>query len=120
MGIYDAGHVDCGGDRNTARSAVIEYRRYVDCGGDRNRRFGSAGAVTVSNTGVTSIVAGTNITISGGTGAVTINSTAGGSVTWANDLSGSTSSNQWVNSISGHAGGGGTVSVGGSANTNLV
>ncbi|MGA7121959.1 MAG: hypothetical protein WBY94_17760, partial [Polyangiaceae bacterium] len=32
----------------------------------------------------------------------------------------STSSNQWVNSISGHAGGGGTVSVGGSTNTNLV
>lgn len=78
---------------------------------------GSAWAFT---TPVTSIVAGTNITISGSTGAVTINSTAGGSVTWANDLSGSTSSNQWVNSISGHAGGGGTVSVGGSTNTNLV
>ena len=78
------------------------------------------GAAWTFTTPVTSIVAGTNITISGSTGAVTINSTAGGSVTWANDLSGSTSSNQWVNSISGHAGGGGTVSVGGSTNTNLV
>ena len=33
------------------------------------------GAVTISNTGVTSIVAGTNISISGATGAVTINAT---------------------------------------------
>src|SRR5665213_1250350 len=38
---------------------------------------GATGAVTISNTGVTSIVAGTNITISGATGAVTINSTGG-------------------------------------------
>lgn len=35
----------------------------------------------VTNTGVTSIVAGTNVTISGATGAVTINSTAGGTGT---------------------------------------
>ena len=35
---------------------------------------GATGAVTIANTGVTSIVAGTNISISGGTGAVTINS----------------------------------------------
>ena len=35
---------------------------------------GATGAVTFGNTGVTSIVAGTNVTISGGTGAVTINS----------------------------------------------
>lgn len=34
----------------------------------------------VTNTGVTSIVAGTNVTISGATGAVTINSSGGGSV----------------------------------------
>jgi hypothetical protein len=34
--------------------------------------------VVVSNTGVTSIVAGTNVTISGSTGAVTINATGGG------------------------------------------
>jgi hypothetical protein len=34
--------------------------------------------VVVSNTGVTSIVAGTNVTISGATGAVTINATGGG------------------------------------------
>jgi hypothetical protein len=33
------------------------------------------GTVTLSNTGVTSIVAGTNVTISGATGAVTINAT---------------------------------------------
>ena len=36
---------------------------------------GATGAVTIGNTGVTSIVAGTNISISGGTGAVTISST---------------------------------------------
>ena len=36
---------------------------------------GATGAVTIANTGVTSIVAGTNISISGATGAVTINST---------------------------------------------
>ena len=35
---------------------------------------GATGAVTIANTGVTSIVAGTNISISGATGAVTINS----------------------------------------------
>lgn len=40
-----------------------------------------SGAVTLENTGVTSIVAGTNITISGATGAVTINATGGGGVT---------------------------------------
>lgn len=40
---------------------------------------GATGAVTISNTGVTSIVAGTNITISGSTGAVTINASGGGS-----------------------------------------
>lgn len=40
---------------------------------------GATGAVTISNTGVTSIVAGTNITVSGSTGAVTINATGGGS-----------------------------------------
>jgi len=37
----------------------------------------AATATTASNGGVTSIVAGSNITISGGTGAVTINATAG-------------------------------------------
>jgi hypothetical protein len=36
------------------------------------------GTVTLSNTGVTSIVAGTNITVSGSTGAVTINATTSG------------------------------------------
>ncbi len=37
------------------------------------------GSVTLSNTGVTSIIAGSNITISGSAGAVTINATGGGS-----------------------------------------
>jgi hypothetical protein len=36
---------------------------------------GSTGAVTITNTGVTSIVAGTGISISGGTGAVTVSYT---------------------------------------------
>ena len=35
----------------------------------------SSGTLTITNTGVTSIVAGTNISISGATGAVTVNST---------------------------------------------
>jgi hypothetical protein len=35
---------------------------------------GATGAVTITNSGVTSIVAGTNVSISGATGAVTINS----------------------------------------------
>ena len=39
---------------------------------------GTSGSVTLSNAGVTSIVAGSNITISGSTGAVTINSSGGG------------------------------------------
>lgn len=38
----------------------------------------SGSPYSISNTGVTSIVAGTNITVSGATGAVTINSTGGG------------------------------------------
>jgi hypothetical protein len=37
---------------------------------------GSTGAVTITNSGVTSIVAGTGISISGGTGAVTVTNTA--------------------------------------------
>ena len=36
---------------------------------------GATGAVTIGNTGVTSIVAGINISVSGATGAVTVNST---------------------------------------------
>lgn len=40
---------------------------------------GATGAVTITNTGVTSIVAGTNITVSGATGAVTVNATGGSS-----------------------------------------
>jgi len=44
---------------------------------------------------------------------------SGGSVTWANDLSGSTSSNQWVANISGNGGGGGAVVIQGSSATSL-
>jgi len=39
------------------------------------------GTTTLTNTGVTSVIAGTGITVSGSTGAVTINSTATGTVT---------------------------------------
>ena len=41
----------------------------------------SSGTISLSNTGVTSIVAGTNVTISGGTGAVTINASTQGDIT---------------------------------------
>jgi hypothetical protein len=41
---------------------------------------GATGAVTISNTGVTSIVAGSGVTISGATGAVTISASGGASV----------------------------------------
>jgi len=53
----------------------------------------SSGSITVTNTGVTSAVAGTGITVSGATGAVTISSTATGtvsSVATGNGLSGGT------------------------------
>jgi hypothetical protein len=48
---------------------------------------GSTGAVTFTNSGVTSIVAGTGISISGGTGAVTVTASGGG-VTSLNGQSG--------------------------------
>lgn len=38
----------------------------------------TGGSITIANTGVTSLVAGTNITLSASTGAVTINATGGG------------------------------------------
>jgi hypothetical protein len=53
----------------------------------------TTGALTVTNSGVTSAVAGTGITVSGATGAVTISSTATGTVTsvaTGNGLSGGT------------------------------
>jgi hypothetical protein len=40
-----------------------------------------SGSITLANTGVTSVVAGTGISVSGATGAVTISSTGGGTVT---------------------------------------
>jgi hypothetical protein len=48
---------------------------------------GSTGAVTFTNSGVTSIVAGTGISVSGGTGAVTV-SASGGGVTSLNGQTG--------------------------------
>jgi len=50
---------------------------------------GVAGNPTITNTGVTSIVAGTNITISGATGAVTINASGGGGGGTVTSVSGS-------------------------------
>jgi hypothetical protein len=41
----------------------------------------ATGAVTIGNTGVTSVIAGTNVTVSSATGAVTISSTASGGFT---------------------------------------
>lgn len=52
---------------------------------------GSTGAVTITNTGVTSIVAGTGVTISGATGAVTINASTTGSSTPATTVTSGTS-----------------------------
>jgi hypothetical protein len=45
---------------------------------------GGTGNVTLTNTGVTSLVAGSNITLSGATGAVTVNSTASGGISAVN------------------------------------
>ena len=51
----------------------------------------ATGAVTFTNTGVTSLIAGSNITISGSTGAITISSTnPGGTVTSVNASGGTT------------------------------
>jgi hypothetical protein len=54
---------------------------------------GSTGAVTFTNSGVTSLVAGTGISVSGATGAVTVTASGGGTVTsvaTGNGLSGGT------------------------------
>ena len=54
---------------------------------------GATGAVTFTNSGVTSIVAGTGISVSGATGAVTVTASGGGTVTsvaTGNGLSGGT------------------------------
>lgn len=47
------------------------------------------GAVTISNTGVTSIVAGTGISVSGATGAVTVSSTSSGITALTGDVTAS-------------------------------
>jgi hypothetical protein len=47
----------------------------------------SAGNISLTNTGVTSLIAGTNISLSGSTGAVTISSTGGGSVSGSGQVS---------------------------------
>ena len=51
---------------------------------------GATGAVTFTNTGVTSLTAGSNITLSGSTGAVTISSTNPGGTVTSVDASGGT------------------------------
>jgi hypothetical protein len=48
----------------------------------------TTGALTVTNSGVTSIVAGTGISISGATGAVTVTNSSPGAVTSVNGLTG--------------------------------
>ena len=53
----------------------------------------ATGAVTFTNSGVTSLVAGTGVSVSGATGAVTVSATGGGTVTsvaTGNGLSGGT------------------------------
>ena len=63
----------------------------------------TTGALTVTNSGVTSAVAGTGITVSGATGAVTISSTATGTVTsvaTGNGLQGGTITSSGTLSIS--------------------
>jgi hypothetical protein len=62
-----------------------------------------SGNITVDNTGVTSIVAGTGISISGGTGAVTITNTAssggfGVGQTWSNQTASRSSGTTYTNS----------------------
>jgi hypothetical protein len=51
---------------------------------------GATGAVTFTNSGVTSIVAGSGISISGGTGAVTVTASGGGTVTSVSGTNGLT------------------------------
>lgn len=73
-GLSGGGSVSLGGTAlSLANTGVISNScsSGISCSGTNPSAF--------TNTGVTSIVAGTNVTISGATGAVTINSTAGGS-----------------------------------------
>jgi hypothetical protein len=63
-----AGSATTAGTANTTQALTIG----TGLGGTS---FNGGTAVTITNTGVTSIVAGTNIAISGGTGAVTVNVT---------------------------------------------
>jgi len=51
---------------------------------------GSTGAVTFTNSGVTSLVAGSGISVSGATGAVTVSATGGGTVTSVSGTNGLT------------------------------
>lgn len=73
-GLSGGGAVSLGGTAlSLANTGVISNScsSGISCSGTNPSAF--------TNTGVTSIVAGTNITVSGATGAVTINSTGGGS-----------------------------------------
>lgn len=81
--------------------------------GDVSASTGTPGSLTV--TGLQSISvpspSGTNTVLTYNSGAYSWSSPGGGSVTWADDLSSSTSTDQWVSSISGASGGGGTVAL---------
>jgi hypothetical protein len=83
--------------------------------------LGATGAATVSGLQANSLPSLSSCHSSGGylewTGSAWTCGSGGSSVTWANDLSGSTNSDQYVASISGNAGGGGAVPL--SANAYL-
>jgi len=71
---------------------------------------GATGAVTFTNTGVTSLTAGSNITLSGSTGAVTISSTNPGGTVTSVDASGGTTGMTFTG---GPITGSGTLTLGG-------
>lgn len=63
---------------DTLFSCASPYVNYIGGTGISASANSTTGSVTITNTGVTSIVAGTNITINSSNGAVTISSTGGG------------------------------------------
>ena len=74
---------------------------------------GSTGAVTFTNSGVTSIVAGSGISVSGATGAVTVSSTGGGAT-----ITGTTSNTTYY--VVGTSSTSGTMTTASISNTNVV
>jgi len=73
------------------------------------------GSITLTNSGVTSIIAGTNISISSSTGAVTINSTVTGAVIYKGSWDASSNTPTLANGV-GTAGSEYSVSAGGTVN----